>query len=187
MTLACAATYAKGAAKNRGSVMDPQAIFDNYRRTVTEHYFDMNGRVGRAQFWYFVLANFVFAIVAAVLQSVTFLPLLALYNLAMLLPAAGMGARRLQDTGRDGKLVWIFIIAGFVSQFISMMAMMSVFALGFLSFFLFGPIVMLINLAFLVACIVLIYFWCQPGDPGPNSYGPPPPVFDPSRSVSPAP
>ena len=160
--------------------MDVQAIFENFRRTVTEHYFDMSGRVGRAQFWYFVLANFVFAIVAAILQSVTFLPLMAIYNLAMLLPAAGMGARRLQDTGRDGKLVWIFIIAGFVSQIVSVLAMLSVYALGFLSFFLLGPMVMLINLAFLLACIVLIYFWCQPGDPMPNAYGPPPPAFDPS-------
>jgi uncharacterized membrane protein YhaH (DUF805 family) len=167
--------------------MDPQAIFENFRTTVTAHYFDMNGRVGRAQFWYFVLANFVFAIVAAILQSVTFLPLMAIYNLAMLLPAAGMGARRLQDIGRDGKLVWIFIIAGFISQLISVLVMMSVYSLGFLSFFLFGPVVILINLAFLVACIVLIYFWCQPGDPAPNAYGPPPPVFDPSQRASPSP
>ena len=49
--------------------MDPQAIFDNYRRAVTQHYFDMAGRVGRSEFWYFVLANFVFAIIAAILQS----------------------------------------------------------------------------------------------------------------------
>ena len=68
--------------------MDPQAIFDNFRRTVTEHYFDMTGRVGRPQFWYFVLANFVFAVIAAILQGVTFLPLLAIYNLAMILPSA---------------------------------------------------------------------------------------------------
>ena len=167
--------------------MDPQAIFDNYRRVVTQHYFDMTGRVGRSEFWYFVLANVVFAVVAAILQSVTFLPLLAIYNLAMILPAAGMGARRLQDIGRDGKLVWIFIIAGFVSQAISALAMMSFLALGFLSLLLFGPIVMLVNLAFLVACIVLIYFWCQPGDAGSNDYGPPPPTFDPAHRVSPAP
>jgi uncharacterized membrane protein YhaH (DUF805 family) len=165
--------------------MDPQAIWGNFHRTVTEHYFDMTGRVGRPQFWYFVLANFVIAVVVAILQSVTFLPLLAIYNLAMLLPGAGMGARRLQDTGRDGKLVWIFIIAGFVSQLVSLLAMMSFYSLGFLSFILFGPMVMLINLAFLVACIVLIYFWCQTGDPGPNAYGPPPPVFDPSQRVMP--
>jgi len=98
-----------------------------------------------------------------------------------------MGARRLQDTGRDGKLVWIFIIAGFVAQLFSAMAMLSIYSLGFLSVFLFGPLVMLINLAFLIACIVLIYFWCQPGHPETNDYGPPPPVFDPSRRVSPAP
>ncbi|HTC83812.1 MAG TPA: DUF805 domain-containing protein, partial [Rhizomicrobium sp.] len=127
-----------------------------------------------------VLANFVGAILAAILQSVIFLPLLAIYDLAILLPTAGMGARRLQDTGRDGKLVWIFIIAGFVSQFCAMLAMVSFFSLGFLSFLLFGPLLILINLALAIACIVLIYFWCQPGDPGDNAYGPPPPVFDPA-------
>jgi uncharacterized membrane protein YhaH (DUF805 family) len=167
--------------------MDPQAIWGNFHRTVTEHYFDMTGRVGRAQFWYFVLANFVIAIIAAILQRVTFLPLLALYNLAMLLPTAGMGARRLQDTGRDGKLIWVFIIAGFISQLVSAMAMMSFLMLGFLSVLLFGPLVMLINLVFLVASIALIWFCCQPGDPLPNAYGPPPPTFDPSVRVSPTP
>src|ERR1700760_888868 len=110
--------------------MDLQAIFDNFRRTVTEHYFDMNGRVGRAQFWYFVLANIAFAVVAAILQSVTFLPLAALYNLAMLLPAAGMGARRLQDIGRDGKIVWVFIIVAFVSQLFAAMTLISIMSGG---------------------------------------------------------
>jgi len=167
--------------------MDPQAIFENYRRVVTQHYFDMNGRVGRSEFWYFVLANFVIAVIAAVLQGVTFLPLLAIYNLAMILPTAGMGARRLQDIGRDGKLVWIFIIVGFLSQLLAALTMMSAWAFGFLSLLLFGPLVMLINLALLVACIVLIYFWCQPGEAGSNAYGPPPPPFDPSRRVSPVP
>ena len=42
--------------------MDLQAIFDNWRSTVTNHYFDMNGRVGRSQFWYFVAANIVIAV-----------------------------------------------------------------------------------------------------------------------------
>jgi uncharacterized membrane protein YhaH (DUF805 family) len=167
--------------------MDPQAIFDNFRRTVTGHYFDMNGRVGRSQFWYFMLANFVIAIVVAILQRLVFLPILFLYDLAMLLPIAGMGARRLQDIGRDGKLVWVLIIAGFISQLFAAVAMMSFLTLGFLSVFLFGPLLVLINLALLAACIVLIYFWCQPGDPGANTYGPPPPVFDPSRRVSPVP
>jgi len=119
---------------------------------------------------------------------VTFLPLMAIYNLAMLFPTAGMGARRLQDIWRDGKLIWIFIFAGFISQFVAMTMMMtSWLPFGFLSFFLFGPMLILINFALLAACIVLIYFWCQPGDAGDNAFGPPPPVFDPSARVSPSP
>jgi uncharacterized membrane protein YhaH (DUF805 family) len=168
--------------------MDPQAIFENFRSTVTDHYFDMNGRVGRAQFWYFVLANFVFGIVAAILQGVSFLPLAALYNLAMLLPTAGMGARRLQDTGRDGKLVWVFIFAAFISQVLAAVSLLGAMSMGFLGFLYFGSIFALlgvINIVFLIVTIVLIYFWCQPGDPGSNAYGPPPPVFDPSPRVSP--
>ena len=161
--------------------MDVQAIWDNFRRTVTEHYFDMNGRVGRAQFWYFVLANIVIAIAVAIVQSVVFLPLAAIYNLAMLLPSAGMGARRLQDTGRDGKLVWIFIVVAFLSQIIAFMTMLSVMSVG--GWLFLGPALALngiIGLALLIVSVVLIYFWCQPGDPGSNAYGPPPPVFDPS-------
>ena len=50
--------------------MDPQAIFNNFRRNVTEHYFDLHGRVGRPEFWYFVLANFIFALIAAILQGI---------------------------------------------------------------------------------------------------------------------
>ena len=40
----------------------------------------------------------------------------------------------------------------------------------------------LISLALLVVSVVLIYFWCQPGDPLPNAYGPPPPNFDPATT-----
>jgi uncharacterized membrane protein YhaH (DUF805 family) len=167
--------------------MDAQAIFDNFRTTVTEHYFDMNGRVGRAQFWYFVLAYVVVLIAAAILSAIIFLPLVGILHLAMLLPAAGMGARRLQDTGRDGKLVWIFIFAAFVSQLVSVIAALAALSSWF-GFLVFGPsllLLSLLNIAVLVAMVVLIYFWCQPGDAGPNAYGPPPPVFDPSKRVSP--
>lgn len=164
--------------------MDLQAIFDNWRLTITDHYFDLHGRVGRSQFWYFVLANIAIAILAAIVQAITFLPLLFLFELATLLPVAGIGARRLQDTGRDGKLVWIFLIAGFISAIISTMAMLSFVTLGFLGLLLFGLPAMLVHLVLLVASVVLIYFWAQPGDAGDNAYGPPPPAFDPSHRVS---
>ncbi len=160
--------------------MDPKTILDNYTRVLTQHYFDMNGRVGRAEFWYFMLAVFVFAVIAALLESLTFLPVRSLYDLAMLLPVAGMGARRLQDTGHDGRLVWVFLLFAFVSEVISVILAIATFGLGFLSFLLFGPLLGLIHLALLVASLAMLWFWCQPGDPAPTAYGPPPPVFDPA-------
>jgi uncharacterized membrane protein YhaH (DUF805 family) len=98
---------------------------------------------------------------------------------------AGIGARRLQDTGRDGRLVWVFLIAGFVSQIASAMAAVAFFTTGFFGLFLIGPIAVLINIAFLIASLAMIWFWIQPGDPLPNAYGPPPPAFDPSAKPSP--
>ena len=167
--------------------MDPQAIFENFRRTVSEHYFDLHGRVGRSQFWYFVLAYVIGALAAAILGAALPLPVAEIYNLALLFPVAGIGARRLQDTGRDGKLVWAFIILGFVSQVVEILAGASYAALGSWSLVFLAPQLFLIKLALLVVSLVLIYFWCQPGDPNANAYGPPSPVFDPSHRVSPAP
>lgn len=159
--------------------MEPQALWTNFRDAVANHYFDMTGRVGRAQFWYFVLVYIVLAIVAGVLQSATWLPLAAIFNLAMLLPTTGMGARRLQDIGRDGRLIWLAVILFALTQVVGVMTAFS-FAVGGPLGLLFVPGLGLVALANLVLGIVLIWFWIQPGDPGPNAYGPPPPVFDPS-------
>ena len=166
--------------------MDPQAIFDNYKRIITEHYFDMSGRVGRAEFWYFVLANIIAAILAHIVGSILHVPLGALYNLAVLLPATSLGARRLQDIGRNGQLVWVLFFVAALSQILNVFAVMSFFAIGFFALTLL-PMLWLVNMATLVIALVLIYFWCQPGDPSDNMYGPPPPAFDPSRRVSPTP
>ena len=41
--------------------MDINKLWQNFLDTVTNHYFDLNGRVGIAQFWYFVLVEVVIA------------------------------------------------------------------------------------------------------------------------------
>jgi uncharacterized membrane protein YhaH (DUF805 family) len=164
--------------------MEIQAIFDNFRHSVTDHYFDMHGRVGRAQFWYFVLAYFGLAIVAGIVGGILGLPLALLFSLALLLPSLGMGARRLQDTGRDGRLVWIPLIGGLVAQVYREMADASVWLMGWLPMLVFGPLLFIVKVALFIAWVALIYFWCQPGSAGDNVYGPPPPVFDPSIRVS---
>ena len=155
--------------------MDPQAIIENFRRNVTEHYFDMNGRVRRQEFWYFVLACFVVFLGAAIIDAIIHTGLLtAVIGLALLLPMAGLGARRLQDTGRNGQLVWIYVILAAVNWIMALVLVISgpMGALGFLYFFF--TIGWLINLAELVIAIVLIYLWAQPGTVGPNQYGPDP-------------
>jgi len=160
--------------------MNLQAIFENYRRILADHYFDMAGRVGRSEFWYFVLANIAVALLLSIIQMATFLPLAAIYKLAMLLPSAGMGARRLQDTGRNGALVWILILAAAGSQIILLLALTGAMVGGFAFFFLFGALIGVFNLTAAVIAIALIYFWGLPGDPGPNIYGLVPPVFRPA-------
>ena len=152
--------------------MDPQAIIENFRRNVTEHYFDMNGRVGRPEFWYFVLAAVIVEVIAAIIGDLLHVRILQpVVALALLLPMAGMGARRLQDTGRNGALVWILIIPSLVMMLLSVMLFASgLGAFGFIFFF--AGIIWLVDLITLAAAVALIYFWCQPGTPGPNAYGP---------------
>lgn len=160
--------------------MDFQAIFDNYTRTITQHYFDMTGRAGRAQFWYFVLANFIATILAKIAGGILGAPLSQFYTLAILFPATCLAARRLQDTGRNGMLAWALLILIAVIQIAGIMVAHSFF-LGDLLGLLFVPGLKLLGLLSLGLAVVLIWFWCQPGDPGPNAYGPAPPVFDPSK------
>jgi len=155
--------------------MDPQAVIEVFRRNLTEHYFDLTGRVRRQEFWYFVLACFVVYIAAAIVDAIIgtriLMPLLAL---ALLLPMTGLGARRLQDIGRDGSLIWVWTFASLAMQLISFLTVISG-PTGFFYFFLtFGWLISLISLVALVVSIALIYFWVQPGDAGPNAYGPDP-------------
>lgn len=159
--------------------MDPHAIFDNYKRTITEHYFDMSGRVGRPQFWYFVLANIIAAILASIVGTIVFVPLSELYTLAVLFPATCIGARRLQDTGRNGMLAWVLLILVAVTQIMGILAALTFVFAGFFALF-WVPSLSILGLLCLGVTVVLIYYWCQPGDPGPNAYGPVPPVFDPN-------
>ncbi len=92
----------------------------------------------------------------------------------MLLPTAGLAARRLQDTGKPGSTVWIAIIPCAIVAAIGLLAALMgvVGAIGFLVFyFMIGWI---INLAALIAVIYVGYLCAQPGVAGPNEYGPEP-------------
>jgi uncharacterized membrane protein YhaH (DUF805 family) len=158
--------------------MDPQAIIDNFSRNVTKHYFDMNGRVRRQEFWYFVLACVVVFIAAAIVDSILRIGILEIaVVLGLLLPVTGLGARRIQDTGGNGQVVWIWLLLNALSFLIAFVDAVLIFTTNYslgMSIAHYGTVHWLLNLASLIAWIALVYMWAQPGTTGANQYGPDP-------------
>jgi uncharacterized membrane protein YhaH (DUF805 family) len=162
-----------------GNVMDPQvlaqSVFEIFRRNVTEHYFDLNGRVSRQEFWYFVLGSCVVSLVAAVVDAILHTDILvSAVGLALLLPLAGIGARRLQDTGKNGSAVWLAIIPMAINRVLLFLFALSD-PLGLVGFFFQWPIWSLIGLVTIVAVLWIGYLCAQPGTFGHNAFGPEPP------------
>ena len=158
-------------------LFDLQLIIEIFRKNVTEHYYDLAGRVSRAEFWLFVLASFVVTLLAYIVGGiVSFGTLLgSLASLALLPPLAGLGARRLQDTGKPGTTVWIAIIPMGINRLCTaLIGLAGPFAI--VGLFFFWPIIALIGLAALIAAIYVGYLCAQPGATGPNQYGPEPPA-----------
>ncbi len=85
---------------------------------VVKQYADFNGRARRKEFWMFTLFNFIFAIVAAVLDNILGItasgipygPLYGLYVLAMLIPGIAVSVRRLHDREQSGWMLLIGLI-----------------------------------------------------------------------------
>lgn len=146
--------------------MDPNAVVEAFRHTVTEHYLDFAGRCGRREFWHYVLAYVAGYIVLAIVQRIFGMHFLtALYSLGLLLPGIGISVRRLHDTGRSG---WWFLIAVPAGLKAILSTMAHTAASSSILSAIFLPIVALGALA------LLIYWYAQPGNPGSNQYGPPP-------------
>lgn len=86
-------------------------IILNFKEILTQKYCKFSGRASRSEYWYFVLAYMVVAIVLAVLMAVTgsglAVALYYLYGLGTLLPCLGLTVRRLHDINKAGG--WIFI------------------------------------------------------------------------------
>jgi uncharacterized membrane protein YhaH (DUF805 family) len=157
--------------------VDINKLWQNFLDTVTNHYIDFNGRVGRAQFWYYILVSVVLAIGVAIVSAVTTRLLSDLFGLALLLPNLGMTARRFQDVGKPGSWVLILAIPLVLSILLSILVLLSG-PFG-IFFFLFG-LVPLVSLVSLVAAVIVIYLCVQPGEAGTNAYGPPPAPWSPA-------
>lgn len=83
--------------------MDIYKIWDNYIG-VLKKYAVFSGRGGRAEYWWFVLANIIISIAINSLSE----DLGNLYGVLTLLPGLGVGVRRLHDVGKSG---WFLLMA----------------------------------------------------------------------------
>ena len=153
--------------------VDVNRAIQYFKTVLTDHYTDFNGRVSRRDFWTYVAVYVVLAIGVAIVTNLAGLRfLLPLLQLALLMPSAGMTARRLQDTGKSGQLVWVLVVPVLVSNVVSLLISLTLTGFGLV--LLFFPLLGLIGLISLAAAIAMIYLCAQPGTEGPNEFGPPP-------------
>ena len=79
-----------------------------YLKVVRDNYANFKGRATRQEYWMFILFNFIFTIVASVIDAVTGLGFIyILYTLALFIPSIAAVIRRMHDVGKSG---WFFLI-----------------------------------------------------------------------------
>ncbi len=80
-----------------------------FKLVVFERYALFEGRAGRAEYWWFFLANFLISLVLQGLgRGASILAIVSLiYSLALLIPGLAVAVRRLHDTNKSGW--WILI------------------------------------------------------------------------------
>ena len=85
-------------------------LIENWKLVVLERYAKFDGRAGRAEFWWYALANLIVYTALLILTQITglFLILYFLYAIAMIVPGVAVGIRRLHDTDKSG---WLMLIA----------------------------------------------------------------------------
>lgn len=157
-----------------------------------KRYADFQGRSRRMEFWMWVLFTIIVAIVlgfidgmlgfrlgpssstyyasggAAGFSTFSSMGILGIiWSLATLVPNIAVAVRRLHDTNRTGWWLLLPVIPYVIGLFI----MLGAAAGQNLGMVAIGGIFTLIGL---ICAIVLLVFYCLPGTPGPNRFGPDP-------------
>ena len=101
-------TVLRSAVNQQGD--EDMPMIENWKLVVLERYAKFDGRAGRAEFWWYALANIVVYVALLILAQITglFLILYFLYALAMIVPGIAVAIRRLHDTDKSG---WLMLIA----------------------------------------------------------------------------
>lgn len=161
-------------------------------RTCLSKFATFSGRASRPEYWWFLLAVVLVAVVLSIVDSAIFgtgpnagQPLSGIFQLAMFVPLLAAAWRRLHDSGRPGwyalvpmlfslafmieTLLGIFVVSAVVEggtpadeETRGILALIGTTGFGVLA---------LIQLAL---TILMIWWLTRPSDPGANEYGPKP-------------
>ena len=140
------------------------------------NYATFSGRARRAEYWYFVLFQFIFMIVAWCLDWMMFdavdgLWFYMLTGLFLFLPGLAVSVRRLHDMGRSGKLLlWPCLIL-FVIILVCLISLLLQLTFVLTAIWACIPILYLVTAIYAIA---MLYIFCSAGTPGDNRYGPDP-------------
>jgi len=145
-------------------------------KSVLSKYFKFTERARRSEFWYWCLSVVIAIFIIGVLGEFIDMGMVSLlFGLAIFMPGFAVSVRRLHDTGRTGWwLVWFFL--GFPGLFV-MAALMSAGMYlnrsepSSTAVMLYGLFNIAIFLGMLVYFVVLLVFFCQDSQSGPNRYG----------------
>jgi len=159
--------------------MDFNKLWQNFMDTVQNHYMDFNGRMGRAQFWYFILVCVGINIVAVIFDSIVTMAFFARLWALRCCFHGRMAARRHAghraqrpvglDMGHRRRLLCAARSSDGGKRFRRARVPLLLLTIGGL-----------IGIIYLIATIAIIYFCAQPGTPGDNQFGPPPPAWTPN-------
>jgi len=144
------------------------------RTCLTTKYATFSGRGSRPEYWWFILAYIIGAIVIGVM-GIWILQLV--YTLGLLLPTASAGFRRLQDTGKPGWYIFIPVGVGLITTLLTPMATPEVAADGTITSMPGAGamgIIGILGIVQLILFVLFIWWLSRPSQPGDNAYGPQP-------------
>ena len=149
-----------------------------------QKYADFSGRAPRPEYWWFVLAVIIAYVIVSIIESILGInrmvggiygPLTVLLMLGTFIPSIAVGVRRLHDTNRSGWWLLLPLVPYCLAMVLGGAAMVSAARGGSSAGMMAGAgIAGIFMLVGAVGAVVLLIFYCMPGTPGDNRYGPNP-------------
>ena len=85
-------------------------MIEYWKLVVLQRYAKFDGRAGRAEYWWFVLANLIIYVLGLILMQISSILVILLIGfwLAIIVPSIAVAIRRLHDTNKSG---WFLLIS----------------------------------------------------------------------------